>query len=61
VVDQSQQYNEQFEEAGMTVTRPDDAEIRARMEPAYARIKANRGAEVFDEVIGLAEEARQGG
>jgi tripartite ATP-independent transporter DctP family solute receptor len=61
VVDQAQQYIEQFEEAGMTVTRPDVAEFRARMEPAYARIKENRGAEVFDEVIGLAEEARQGG
>lgn len=59
VVQQTEEYIGQFEAAGMT--RPDVAEFRARMEPACARIKENRGEDVFDEVIGLAEKAWQSG
>lgn len=46
---------EQLEDVGMEVTRPDRAEFRAKMGPAYDRIREYAGADNVDRFLQMAE------
>jgi tripartite ATP-independent transporter DctP family solute receptor len=47
-----------LEELGMEVTRPDVAQFKAKMGPAYDRMKASVGAENVDYFLKIVEESK---
>jgi TRAP-type C4-dicarboxylate transport system substrate-binding protein len=47
-----------LEELGMEVTRPDVAAFKAKMGPAYERMKASVGADNLDYFLKIVEEAK---
>lgn len=52
-------YLDKIAKLGVAVTRPDVRPFRAKMGPAYDKIKASRGDAAFNEVMKLAEQARK--
>ena len=59
VVEKDAWYLEEMKKAGVQISEPDVGAFRAKMGPAYERIKAGVGAATFDEVIALAQKARE--
>lgn len=47
-----------LEQLGMQVTRPDVAKFKAKMGPAYERMKASVGAENLEQFLKMLEEAK---
>ena len=47
-----------LQDLGMEVTRPDVAAFKAKMGPAYERMKASVGAENLEQFLKIVEQAK---